>query len=70
MCSSRHSIRRSGCNIAAMGETGAASDLPAGLGMFVEAASAALGSIDRQGMVLATNSFAHKRAAKSRRPHH
>ena len=53
-----------------MGEMGAASDLPAGLGMFVEAASAALGSIDRQGMVLATNSFAHKRAAKSRRPHH
>jgi len=29
---------------------------------------AALGAIDRQGLVLAANSFAHKRAAKTRRP--
>ena len=31
---------------------------------------AALGAIDRQGLVLAANSFAYKRAAKNRRPHH
>jgi len=31
---------------------------------------AALAAIDRQGLELAANSFAHKRAAKSRRPAH
>lgn len=31
---------------------------------------AALAAIDRHGLVLAANSFAHKRAAKGRRPAH
>jgi hypothetical protein len=30
----------------------------------------ALRAIDRQGLMLATNSLAYKRAAKNRRPHH
>lgn len=29
----------------------------------------ALGAIDRQGLLLAADSFAHKRAARKRRPH-